>query len=494
MPSINKDPVLVAGAGPAGCAVALYLAQRGIAVTVVESEESLPLDLRASTFHQPTLDLLDSLGVTERLIAEGLIAPHYQYRDRRTGEAAIFSLSIIADLTRHPYRLQCEQYKFTQAAVDMLVAYPHARVLFGHRLEQLEQDSDGVTIQVETAQGGFKSLRGSYLVGADGANSRVRKALAINFEGFTYSERFLVVSTPFDFPEAIPGLSLVNYVSDPQEWCVVLKTPTLWRVLFPTDPDASESVLLSDGFIDDRLRHLTSRPGPFDVKHRTLYRVHQRVAAKWRSGRALLAGDACHINNPLGGMGMPGGLHDAFSLAEKLLAILNGVGDETLLDLYERQRRGICLQFVQEHTINNKKLMEGSRWRRSLYRDRIAWREPGYSSMRRFTTGSSTDWSRSSAQCARREGATLDADGDRPRGDFRTRHDGPRVRHAGPRLGGGPCERHSLRVVWQHLDARPVDRTSPGQPDPGRAGVDPLPWRRCQQHSLRRLQAIRLGP
>lgn len=358
MPLTNDEPVLVAGAGPAGCAAALYLAQRGIAVRLLESEESLPLDLRASTFHPPTLDLLDGLGVTERLIAEGLVAPQYQYRDRRTGEAAVFSLSIIADLTRHPYRLQCEQYKFTQAAVDMLAAYPHAQVLFGHRLEQLSQDSDGVTVQVETANGGFKTLRGSYLVGADGANSRVRKALAINFDGFTYPERFLVVSTPFDFPEAIPGLSFVNYVSDPEEWCVVLKTPTLWRVLFPTDPDAREAEFLSDGFIDDRLRHLTDSAGPFDVQHRTLYRVHQRVAAKWRSGRVLLAGDACHINNPLGGMGMNGGLHDAFSLAEKLLAILNGSGEEALLDLYERQRRGICLQFVQEYTINNKKLME----------------------------------------------------------------------------------------------------------------------------------------
>lgn len=358
MPVITKEPVLVAGAGPAGCAVALYLAQRGVPVTVVESEETLPLDLRASTFHPPTLDMLDELGVTDRLIAEGLIADQYQYRDRRTGEAAIFSLSMIADLTRHPYRLQCEQFKFTQAAVDMLAAYPHAQILFGHRLEQLAQDVHGVTMQVETAQSGFKALRGSYLVGADGANSRVRKSLAINFDGFTYPERFLVVSTPFDFPEAIPGLNYVNYVSDPEEWCVVLKTPSLWRVLFPTDPDARESELLSDRFIHDRLRHLTGRTGPFDVHHRTLYRVHQRVAAKWRSGRVLLAGDACHINNPLGGMGMNGGLHDSFSLAEKLLAIINGTGEESLLDLYERQRRGICLQFVQEHTINNKKLME----------------------------------------------------------------------------------------------------------------------------------------
>jgi len=180
----------------------------------------------------------------------------------------------------------------------------------------------------------------------------------VSFEGFTYPERFLVVSTPYDFNEAIPGLSYVNYVADPQEWCVVLRTPTLWRVLFPTEPEGRDEELLSDSFINARLAHLTSRSGPFDIHHRTLYRVHQRVAAQWRVGRVALVGDACHVNNPLGGMGMNGGLHDAFSLAAKLHAILSGQGDDALLDPYERQRRGICLKFIQEHTINNKKLME----------------------------------------------------------------------------------------------------------------------------------------
>ena len=129
-------------------------------------------------------------------------------------------------------------------------------------------------------------------------------------------------------------------------------------MLFPTDPAARDNDLLSDRFIHERLEHLTGDTGPFDVQHRTLYRVHQRVAAKWRVGRVALAGDACHVNNPLGGMGMNGGLHDAFSLAAKLHSILRDDDSEDLLDLYERQRRGICLKFIQEHTISNKRLME----------------------------------------------------------------------------------------------------------------------------------------
>jgi 3-(3-hydroxy-phenyl)propionate hydroxylase len=353
-----RPPVLIAGSGPAGCVSALYLARRGIPVVLFEGEAQLPLDLRASTFHPPTLDMLDDLGITSKLLPQGLVAQKYQYRDRRTGERAVFDLSLLSDVTRHPYRLQAEQYKLTQLVVEMLKDYPHAQVLFNHRVEQVSQDADGVTVYAETPDDGFHVFRGSHLIGTDGANSRVRKSLAINFDGFTYPERFLVVSTPYEFAEHFEDLSLVNYVADPEEWCVLLRTPTLWRVLFPTDPGARDADLLSEPFVQARLHHLVDKPGDYEIGHRTLYRVHQRVAAKWRVGRVFLAGDACHMNNPLGGMGMNGGLHDAFNLVEKLHAVLTGEADDALLDRYERQRRTICIRFVQEHTINNKKLME----------------------------------------------------------------------------------------------------------------------------------------
>jgi 3-(3-hydroxy-phenyl)propionate hydroxylase len=354
----ERLPVLIAGSGPAGCVSALYLARRGIPVVLFEGEPQLTLDLRASTFHPPTLDMLDELGITAKLLPQGLIAQSYQYRDRRTGERAVFDLSLLSDVTKHPYRLQAEQYKLTQVVVEMLKDYPHAKVLFNHRVEQVAQDADGVTVYAETPDDGFHVFRGSHLIGTDGANSRVRKSLAINFEGFTYPERFLVVSTPFEFAQHFEELSLVNYVADPEEWCVLLRTPTLWRVLFPTDPAARDADLLSDAFVQARLHHLVDKPGDYEIGHRTLYRVHQRVAAKWRVGRVFLAGDACHMNNPLGGMGMNGGLHDAFNLVEKLHAVLTGQADDSLLDRYERQRRTICIRFVQDHTINNKKLME----------------------------------------------------------------------------------------------------------------------------------------
>ena len=201
-------------------------------------------------------------------------------------------------------------------------------------------------------------FEGSYLIGADGANSRVRQSMAVLYDGFTYPEKFLVVSTTVDFAEKWPNLCYVNYVSDPEEWCVLLRTPSVWRVLLPTGPELSDETVLSDEYIQDRLQHLEPLEGDYPVIHRTLYKVHQRVAETYRVGRTVLVGDSCHINNPLGGMGMNGGLHDAFNAAEKLTSIIRDGASEDLLDRYDRQRRQLAVQFVQEHTIRNKELIE----------------------------------------------------------------------------------------------------------------------------------------
>ena len=138
-----SQSVIIAGAGPAGCAAALYLAQNGIPVTLLEGQATLPLDLRASTFHPPTLDMLASLGVTEKLIPQGLIAPTYQHRDRRSGEAAIFDLGVLKGETDHPFRLQVEQFKLTQLICDMLEDYPHATVRFSRQVIGFRQNAQG---------------------------------------------------------------------------------------------------------------------------------------------------------------------------------------------------------------------------------------------------------------------------------------------------------------------------------------------------------------
>ncbi|MEH6568281.1 MAG: NAD(P)/FAD-dependent oxidoreductase [Halioglobus sp.] len=359
-----KAPIVIAGAGPVGSVIALYLAQRNIPVLVLEKEQDLPVDLRASTFHPPSLEMIADLGhgVIEEMLEKGLKADRYQYRDRRSNEVASFDMGLIADSTRYPFRLQLEQYEFTRIANRKLDSMACAEVRFGHEVTGFTQSESGVDVQV-SSESGVEHIRTPFLVSCEGTHSAIRKQAGIGFTGFTYDEKFLVISTPFPFEDVFDDLSYVNYVSDPEEWCVILRTEKIWRVLFPTRAEnaADEKYLLSDAFIQERLQHLYSRSEDYEIGHRTLYKVNQRVAETYYRGRVLLAGDACHINNPLGGMGMNGGIHDGYNLAAKLVAIVREGADYIeCFEHYNRQRRDLAVRFVQDHTIANKKLMEAT--------------------------------------------------------------------------------------------------------------------------------------
>ena len=355
--TVSTPHVLIAGAGPVGMMSALALGRAGIRVTLLESAAGLNRDLRASTFHPPTLDMLAKYGLTSSLIEQGLVARFTQQRDRTQGVIAEFDLSQLAGLTDHPFRLQCEQWKLTDLILAQLTQLPHVSVEFDSRVESVSQTANSVS--VHTRQGDqLQTLHGDYLIGADGAWSAVRTQLGIAFEGYTYPERFLVVSTPFEYADHMPQLSYVNYCSDPHEWCVLLRVPTLWRVLFPTKEDETDEQVLTDESVQTRLQRLLPQAEDYTVVHRTLYKVHQRVAQHFRQGRVFLAGDAAHINNPLGGMGMNGGIHDAMNLCEKLTAVLLQGAHTEVLDLYEKQRRTIAIEYINASTARNKKEIE----------------------------------------------------------------------------------------------------------------------------------------
>ena len=347
--------ILIAGMGPAGLVAALILTRAGIPVTLLEAQPDLPTDLRASTFHPPTLDMLAELGLADLLVADGLKAPTYQWRDRSTGNAATFDMGCLRGQTAYPFRLQCEQWKLTRAAAAMLRDEPLATLRFGAAAKAVTQDKNSVTLTLE----GGETLRGTVLIGADGASSAVRQALGIAFEGFTYAEQWVVASTPVDFAASIPGLAPVTYTADAEEWFVLLQTRDLWRVLIPVAEDADPEEVMSDAFIEAKLQGIAPQPDPYPITHRTIYRVHQRVAKTYHKGRVAIAGDAAHINNPLGGMGMNGGIHDAVNLAQKLVRVLNDGADlDAMLDHYSTQRRAIAEEYVLSHTHQNKQVIE----------------------------------------------------------------------------------------------------------------------------------------
>jgi len=352
----NKNRVLISGAGPVGLVAANSLADAGVPVTVFEAEPRLPENLRASTFHPPTLDLLSRFGASHRLIERGLVAPRLQYRDL-AGWVAEFDFGLVADLTDHPFRVQCEQYKLNGVLAERLARFSHAKLDFSSTVTDVEQHADGVLVTVE-GSAGQRTATAGWLIGADGGRSRVGEALGINLQGFTWPERFLVASTPFEFADVIPNLCDVSYFADPQEWFFLLRVPGMWRIMFPTHPEERDGDILSDDSMERRLQRVWKKPGRYEITHRTLYSVHQRVAETYRKGRVFLAGDAAHLNNPLGGMGMNGGIHDGFNLAEKLVRVLREEVSESELDRYERQRRPIALEYVNKITIANKHNLE----------------------------------------------------------------------------------------------------------------------------------------
>src|SRR5712675_2382293 len=325
---ITEERVFVAGAGPVGLVAAAALVRRGIPVTVFEGAPALSRESRASTFHPSTLDMLDDLGVADALVATGLVAPRLQYRTRLIDGA--------------------------------LRADPNYRIAFDRRVCAARQDPDGVVVTLVAPDGTTEERRGRWLIGADGARSEVRKAFGVEFEGFTWPERFLVIGTTFDFHAVVPGLDAVSYVADPAQWHFYLQIPGMWRLMFPIAPDVSDETATERDFAKRTLASIQPDVTDDDIVHVTLYRVHQRVAKRFRMGRAFLVGDAAHINNPLGGMGMNGGIHDAINLTERLAQVWHGEAGDGELDRYDRQRRLVMLEYVQKHSIQNKRNLEAS--------------------------------------------------------------------------------------------------------------------------------------
>jgi 3-(3-hydroxy-phenyl)propionate hydroxylase len=345
----------VAGAGPVGLLTALALAKRDIPVLVLEAEPGLTIDLRAGTYHPPSLEMMAPYGITDDMHRTAIKVPRWQIRDRKDGVVVEWDLSLIGDLTPYPYRLHLEQHRLTPIIYDKLKACTNVTVRFSCEVVDVAQDADRVSVTGRTP-GGLERFEAQWLVGADGGRSAVRKCAGIEFEGYTWPERFLVASTTDDY--ARHGYTLNAYVSDPEEWVALFKMPDdgppgMWRVIFPVPEDEDETLTLSEGLVQRRMQRFQSRQGAYPIKYKSIYKVHQRVAKEFRVGRVLLAGDAAHLNNPIGAFGLNGGIHDAFNLTAKLARVCRGEADTSLLDLYVRQRRTVNLEYVQEVSIRN---------------------------------------------------------------------------------------------------------------------------------------------
>lgn len=359
----GTDPVIIVGCGPVGAVGALALNRRGVPVVVLERLDGPVEDQRAASIQPAAVELLADLGLADIITRLGVVAPIYHFWDRVEGaRVAAFDHGVLRDDTRFPYVVQYEQFKLVRLAMAAIDGPSAATFRFGAAVVDVTQGADHVTVAIDGPDGG-ETIRGSFVIGCDGARSTVRKAAGIEFEGFTYPQRFIKIGTTFDFFSTGAGYATRNFFFDPEEWLNLFRVggygpPGIWRIVVPTRVDEPPEEALAPASVERRLQKFFPKAGVYPVSYTALYDVHQRVAETFNRGRILLAGDAAHVNNPIGGQGMNSGLADIVNLADKIADILDGRAEMAVLDRYTRQRRTAQVEFVQQNTVNNKKMLE----------------------------------------------------------------------------------------------------------------------------------------
>lgn len=344
--------MLIVGGGPVGLTLAWRLICAGFDARVYEADPGISDQLRASTFHPPTLDMLQSEGITAQLLEHGRVTPTWQVRIHESGEKVQFDLAVLAGLTGHPYRLQCHQKVLSDALCQRLSA-AGVPPNFLKTVVAVGQDKQAAWIDLEDGQ----RLYGAFVVGCDGARSVVRRTIGGQFSGTTYPEVTVLTTTRFPFEQVMPDLSGVNYIWKQGGTFSLLRLPDVWRCSFQAKPDQSPSDVASQAALRAHLREvLPEHVEQIEPIEQRPYRVHRRLASKWRDRRLFIAGDAAHLNSPKGGMGLNGGIHDAFELAKTLGAALRG-SDDTLLDRYEARRKPIVASEIIGQADDNRARM-----------------------------------------------------------------------------------------------------------------------------------------
>jgi 3-(3-hydroxy-phenyl)propionate hydroxylase len=360
MPKRTKGKrILIVGGGPVGLFAAVRLVGFGIPVTLIDKSPNVSDDIRASTIHPPSLEMMEPYGITDEILETGIKVRQWQIRNHLTGDKVIFDLGNISDETDYPYRVQFEQSKICMIMDRKLKANPLAEIRYETEFVSLIEKDDGITIEVKTAQGPEK-IFGQFLIAADGGNSPIREYLGLAFEGSTYPEKTVLVTTPFPFHEHIEGLSSVSYCWEEDGNFSLLQLPNQWRASLYFPKNMSTDDVLADQHIQKKLHDICPIEDSYEILDKRVYRVHQRIVSRYDHGRIALAGDAAHINSPSGGMGMNGGLHDAHNLTEKLNVIWLSKDQKKysdLLGLYSRQRRPIAEQQIIKQADENRRRM-----------------------------------------------------------------------------------------------------------------------------------------
>jgi len=342
--------VIIAGGGPAGLLTALGLAKAGARVTVLEAREELNNNPRALVYHYPVLPHLEKLGILKDCVDAGFTRQGFAWRDHSSEEMIHWSLNCLDDIASHPYALHLHQGLLSRIVANHLERFSNAEVRRSTRVISCSEHDSGVVVKVEGPKG-LESIDGDFLIGADGAASSVRRdILKLSFFGTTWPMRYIATNTRIDLSSL--GYDDTTMQVDDNYGAVLCRIDDtqLWRVTFMEDLDLPEEGI-PQRIVDKFIRHLPDLP--YEVVSYAPYRMHQRVANKMRIGRILLAGDAAHVTNPTGGLGLTGGMFDAFALTEALNRVIHDSADHDILEHYETDRRRIFTELVSPRASDN---------------------------------------------------------------------------------------------------------------------------------------------
>lgn len=348
---MSDSQVTIIGAGPSGLTLAWWLVEQGVSVTVLERETAIPRDMRASTFHPATLDLLTESGLAAALIERGTVVPQWQYLIHQSGERAVFDMNHLSEMTAYPFRLQCEQFQLTELLAEKLAKQPLCELQLGATVQSVIPEAHQVAVQYQSAGEDCANVC-DWLIAADGASSQVRRSLALDFDGQTFPKTSITLVLEHPFEDDIPNLLGVNYVWLPDRHYSLMRLRDTWRLTYSPEQDQDIGSALSDAVAQTHLARVSPRASGAAILTRNYYTLHQRCLARFCHGRTLFIGDAAHLNSPAGGMGMNSGIHDARSLADHLIPVINGE-DPVLLERYDRRRRTIAQEEVQRLSARN---------------------------------------------------------------------------------------------------------------------------------------------
>ena len=346
-----ESTVAIVGAGPSGLTLAWWLVKQGVTVSVLEREAAIPQDMRASTFHPATLDLLDESGLASELVQRGTVVSQWQYLIHETGERAVFDMACLDDVTDYPFRLQCEQFQLTELLAARLAEHPLCTLHFNASFQDAVSEDEQVQLRYHDSDGAKQGVC-DWLVAADGASSQVRKSLGLSFDGTVFPKTSITLVIAHPFEEDIPNLLGVNYVWLPDRHYSLMRLRDTWRFTYSPESGQDAETALSDAVARAHIARVSPRAAETTIRSRNIYTLHQRCLEQFCHGRILFMGDAAHLNSPAGGMGMNSGIHDARSLADHLVPVLQGEG-VGLLERYDRRRRTIALEEVQRLSAQN---------------------------------------------------------------------------------------------------------------------------------------------